>query len=95
MTLEISGIVWYWKGPSPFHFVSVSEAEAVLLREIAPRISYGWGMIPGQIRIGNIVARTALFPKDGTYVVPIKDRIRKAEGIEVGDTVQLVLEIPM
>ena len=31
MDLEFSGAVWFWKGPSPWHFVSVLEDECALL----------------------------------------------------------------
>ena len=36
---------------------------------------------------------TSLFPKDGRYVVPIKDVVRKAEGLVEGDTPMLELTI--
>jgi hypothetical protein len=28
---------------------------------------------------------TSLFPKDGGYVVPLKDAVRRAERVDVGD----------
>ena len=36
---------------------------------------------------------SALFPKDGGYVVPLKDPVRKAQGIDVGDTVAVRLTV--
>jgi hypothetical protein len=39
------------------------------------------------------VWETALFPKDGRYVVPVKDAVRKAEGLVLGDTVAVQLVI--
>lgn len=36
---------------------------------------------------------TSLFPKDGLYIVPVKLGVRKAEGIEVGDTVTVRLTV--
>ena len=44
-------------------------------------------------RIGATVWDTSLFPKDGRYVVPVKDVVRAAEGLEVGDVVALDLTI--
>ena len=35
----------------------------------------------------------SLFPKDGGYVVPIKDAVRLGEGLAVGHTVTLELSI--
>ena len=48
-------------------------------------LTYGWGVIPARVVVGDTEWTTSLFPKDGRYLVPLKDRIRKAEGIELGD----------
>ena len=36
---------------------------------------------------------TSLWPKDGAYVVPVKAHVRRAEGLEIGDTVRVRLTI--
>lgn len=91
--LEFSGEVWYWRGPAPFHFVTVPEEESAALEAASAMVSYGWGMIPVQARIGETTWRTSLFPKDERYVVPVKDAIRRAEKIELGDTVAISLTV--
>jgi hypothetical protein len=91
--LEFSGEVWHWRGPSPFHFVTVPEDESAELQEMAAAVTYGWGMIPVAVRIGETRWTTSLFPKDGGYVVPLKDKVRKAEQIDVGETVTLHLTV--
>ena len=95
MDLEFTGEMWFWKGPSPWHFVTVPEDDCVELEATSAFVSYGWGMIPVQARIGDTGWRTSLFPKDRRYVVPIKAHVRKAEGLEVGDavTVRLVVDV--
>lgn len=93
MNLEFSGEVWFWRGPSPYHFVTVPEDESAELQETSALVTYGWGMIPVEVRIGSTRWTTSLFPKDGGYVVPLKDLVRKAEGIDVGDTVTLHLAV--
>lgn len=93
MDLEFTGEVWFWRGPSPFHFVTVPEPQCGDLAEVAGEVSYGWGMIPVAVRIGGTNWTTSLFPKDGGYVVPVKDKVRKAEGIEVGDRVTVFLSV--
>lgn len=93
MRLEFAGELWYWRGPSPFHFVTVPDDGCVALRALAPVVSYGWGMIPVRVTIGRTVWETSLFPKDGRYVVPVKDVVRAAEGLEVGDVAALELTI--
>ena len=95
MTFEFDAEVWYWKGPSPYHFVWVPEADCNDLRAAASVVSYGWGMIPVMVQIGDTEWRTSLWPKDGRYVVPLKDQVRTAEGIELGDTrsVRLTVDV--
>ena len=36
---------------------------------------------------------TSLFPKDGGYVVPLKDAVRRPEGLAVGDVVRVRLTV--
>jgi hypothetical protein len=93
MLLEFPGELYSWRGPSPYHFVKVPEEECVALREVSPIVSYGWGVIPVRVRIGESVFDTSLFPKDGGYVVPIKDVVRNAEGLVLGDTVIVELTV--
>ncbi|WP_109506931.1 DUF1905 domain-containing protein [Nocardioides speluncae] len=89
--MEFSGEIWHWRGPAPYHFVTVPEEESADLQEISTAVTYGWGMIPVTVRIGDTEWTTSLWPKDGGYVVPLKDKIRKAEGLEVGDVVTIEL----
>lgn len=93
MNLEFRGQMWFWKGPSPFHFVSVPDDECGQLEAVSPLVSYGWGMIPVSAQIGRTEWTTSLFPKDGGYIVPVKDKVRRAEKLEVGDTVTIGLTV--
>jgi len=56
-------------------------------------VTYGWGVIPVQVRIGKTEWQTSLFPKDGRYLVPIKASVRKAETLEEGDEVTIWLKV--
>jgi hypothetical protein len=91
--LEFSGEVWFWRGPAPWYFVTVPDEECRELEASSPFVSYGWGMIPVAARIGATGWKTSLFPKDGRYIVPVKALVRKAEAIDVGDTVTVRLAI--
>ena len=93
MELSFSGPVLHWRGPSPYHFVAVPEDEATEIAAVASAVTYGWGVIPVRARTGGTAFTTSLFPKDGGYLVPVKDAVRRAEGIEVGDVIDLVLEL--
>ena len=93
MDLEFSGEVWFWRGPSPYHFVTVPGEESAALQATSALVTYGWGMIPVEVRIGSTRWTTSLFPKDGGHVVPLKDLVRNGEGIDVGDTVTVRLAV--
>ncbi|MFJ6199052.1 DUF1905 domain-containing protein [Micromonospora sp. NPDC092111] len=93
MDLEFSGEVWFWKGPAPWHFVTVPPAECAELATVSAAVSYGWGMVPVAARIGGTGWPTSLFPKDGGYLVPVKAWVREAEGVEVGDVVTVRLTV--
>lgn len=91
MRLELTGPIWFWKGPAPHHFVTVPDEDCVVLEEAAALVSYGWGMIPVTVRIGRTEWATSLFPQDGGYIVPIKAAVRRSEGLAEGDEVSLEL----
>ncbi|WP_018350443.1 DUF1905 domain-containing protein [Longispora albida] len=93
MDVEFTGEIWYWRGPAPWHFVTVPEDGCRELEATAARVSYGWGMIPVTAAIGDTSWTTSLFPKDGRYVVPVKTVVRRAEGLDVGDTVTIRLTV--
>ncbi len=93
MTFFFSGDVWEWRGPAPFYFVTVPDDEAKEIKAMEKLVTYGWGMIPAIVTIGNTEYSTALWPKAGRYVVPLKAVVRKAEKIEEGDHIQIQLDI--
>jgi hypothetical protein len=88
-----TGELWYWRGPAPFHFVSVPDDVSAAIHAVSAVVSYGWGVIPVRASVGDTTWATSLFPKDGRYVVPIKDAVRRSERLADGDavTVQLVI----
>jgi hypothetical protein len=90
---EFTGELWHWRGPAPYHFIRVPEDVSVELSAVSRWVSYGWGVIPVSVRIGESEWATSLFPKDGGYLVPVKDAIRHAEGIVLGDSVIVELAI--
>ncbi|MFM6967862.1 MAG: DUF1905 domain-containing protein [Microbacteriaceae bacterium] len=93
MEYSFESVVVEWRGPAPFYFATVPEDLAAEIHLIAPTLTYGWGVIPATVTIGSTTITTSLFPKDGGYLVPLKDAIRKPEGIEQGATVTLVLTL--
>lgn len=93
MGVAFTGEIWHWRGPSPYYFVTVPEEQSDDLHELAGAVTYGWGMIPVRVRVGDTRWETSLFPKNGQYVVPLKDAVRRAEGLDLGDTVAVQLTV--
>ena len=93
MIIEFDGIVWYWRGPAPYYFVTVPPDPSEALKVISEEVTYGWGMIPVVARINETEWKTSLFPKGDQYIVPLKDRVREAETIKQGDTITVRLHI--
>jgi hypothetical protein len=93
--LEFAGEVVHWRGPSPYHFVAIPEAESREIADLSTLVTYGWGVIPVTAKLGATTWTTSLFPKQGRYLLPVRDAVRKAETVEIGDvvSVRLVIEL--
>ncbi|MBM7831605.1 hypothetical protein JOE59_002310 [Agromyces cerinus] len=93
MELTFDGEIWYWRGPAPWHFVTVPDEESAAIETVAALVTYGWGMVPVTVRIGGSEWQSSLWPKDGGYIVPIKAWVRSAEQLEVGDAIEVRLTL--
>ena len=93
MEREFDGVLFEWRGPSPFHFIAVPEDVCGELSAVAGLVSYGWGMVPAAVTVGSSTWDTSLYPKDGGYLLPVRDRIRTAEGLALGDQVHVELSV--
>jgi hypothetical protein len=91
MQLNFSGPLTEWRGPAPYYFVAVPPESAAQIREAARLLSYGWGAVPVRVQVGETTWTTSLFPRQGTYLVPVRDAVRRAEGLEMGAEVTLTL----
>lgn len=93
MELTFSGTVVEWRGPAPHQFVRMPEDLADDIADVAGAVSYGWGCIPVRCTTGSTTWTTSLFPKDGSYLVPVKLDVRRREGIDVGSTIELTVVV--
>ncbi|WP_019065150.1 DUF1905 domain-containing protein [Streptomyces prunicolor] len=93
MRFVFTGRVIEWRGPSPYYFVPVPDEESADIREVAALASYGWGVIPVEARIGDVLFTTSLFPKDGGYLLPLKNAVRKPQGLGADGEVTVELTV--
>jgi hypothetical protein len=91
--IEFSGQVIEWRGPAPYYYLPLPDEAADDVHEVAAMATYGWGVIPVVARLGDVAFETSLFPKDGGYLLPLKDAVRKPQGITVGDQISVELTI--
>ena len=82
-----------WRGPSPFYYAPLPAEVAAEIAAIKRQASYGWGVIPVNAEIAGVPFETSLFPKDGTYLLPLKAAVRRRVGVTVGDAVEVAMTI--
>jgi len=92
MEWTFTGEVIEWRGPAPYLFVAMTPADSEDLKEQARGLIY-WGQVPVQVTIGGSEFTTALFPRDGRYLVPVKAAVRRAEEIEEGAVVEVIVRL--
>ena len=92
-SFEFDGVIIEWRGPAPYLFVPVPEDHLGELRYAAHQASYGWGVIPVEAKIGTFGFTTSLFPRAGGYLLPIKVAVQRAEGVDLGDEVHVLMRI--
>lgn len=93
MEFEFESKVIEWRGPAPFYFATTPDSVTHELENSGGHLSYGWGCISVDITVGNTTFYTALIPREGTYYVPLKAALRKAESIELGELVGIKLSL--
>ncbi len=93
LIISFTAEVIYWRGPSPFFFLRVPEKDVLTINKIAKQVSYGWGVIPSDVTIGSTEFYTALIPKDGSYLVPLKKVVREATKVDLGNKVKVEIRI--
>ena len=91
MEMRVRGKLIHWRGPSPFHFVPIPAKQSAEIKSLSRALTYGWGVIPVKGIIGATTFTTSLFPKDGAYLLPIKNAVRLAEELALGQTVTAAL----
>ena len=98
------GKVWLWPGQAhstgsgqvgAWHFVHVDKKLSGELKEKHGKAKRGFGSIPVVATIGKTSWKTSIFPdkRSGTYLLPLKASVRRAEGIDADDTITFSLEI--
>jgi len=82
-----------WRGPAPFFYARIPETVGAEIAAVKRIASYGWGVIPVKATIAGVTFETSLFPRENTYLLPLKVLVRKRIGVTVGDEVEVEMAI--
>jgi hypothetical protein len=91
--LKVTGEVTEWRGPSPFYFLPTPPDVTSEIEVLKRELSYGWGVIPARITLGEITVNTSIIPRDERFYIPLKDAIRKPNGVNPGQLIEVILEL--
>ncbi len=92
---RFKGKVWKHKGHAGWYFVTLPKILSKTIRKNHSLSEKNWGRLEATAKIGKSSWRTAIWydSKYGSYLLPIKTSIRKAEGIEINVVVTVALAI--
>ncbi len=87
--------VLVYPGMAAWRFLVLPKKEGAEIKEKYGKSAKGWGSLPVSASIGKTEWKTSIFPdkKSGTYLLPLKAKIRKAEGIDDDDSVQFIIKL--
>lgn len=94
-TFEFAAPLWRYPGADGWHFVSLPPEISMEITDITAGIRRGFGSVRVAVTVGSTAWRTSIFPdsKTGVYWLPVKQAVRVAERLEVGDQVKAQLQL--
>lgn len=93
MAWEFEAELISWRGPAPYVFAPLPAELTPVIKDAARGLMY-WGQIPVIAVIGDTEFDTAMWPKDGRFLLPVKVAVQRAERIDVGDPVVARVRLP-
>lgn len=92
---EVKAKVWIYPGEAAWHFVTLPKKVAKALNDRFEYLKKGFGSLRVEVTVGETSWKTSVFPDktSGSFVLPLKARVRKKEGIEVGKSIALTIEV--
>jgi hypothetical protein len=89
--------LWEWdaRRTESWTFVSLPADASEEIRDFAAGPRRGFGAVRVRARVGATTWRTSIFPDSGRggYVLPVKRAVRQAEGLEIGGTLTVTVEL--
>mgnify|MGYP001618456032 FL=1 len=94
-TYKFKARVWLYPGDAAWHFVTLPQKTSLDIDDFFGHMKKGFGSLPVKVTVDQTLWQTSIFPskQEGSYILPLKAPVRKAEGIKVGDTVSFSVEL--
>ncbi|HUW02000.1 MAG TPA: DUF1905 domain-containing protein [Acidimicrobiales bacterium] len=92
---EFEAELWLWDGDAAWHFLTVPEGVSDDLEARTDGRRRGFGSVRVRVTVGSTTWSTSVFPdsKRQAYVLPVKQAVRTAESIGLGDGVAVSLDL--
>lgn len=96
MIVEFDAPLWQWEArrADAWTFVSLPTDVADDILDVVS-VRRGFGSVRVEASVGSTTWRTSVFPsaEQRTFVLPVKRAVRRAEGVGVGDTLEVRLRV--
>lgn len=97
MVVVFDAELWKWdaRRSDSWTFVSLPAEASGEIRDRAGGLRRGFGSLRVRVTVGGTTWTTSIFPGSGTgsYVLPVKRRVRDAEALEAGDVATVTVEL--
>ncbi len=80
-------------GNASWFFITAPEEAGDKIDDQAPFPRAGFGSVKVEATIGSSTWSTSVFPGNEGWALPVKQQIRKKEGIDDGDVVTVTLKV--
>ncbi len=89
MGYEFTEPIWEHSGTQSWFFITLPHDVTDEIDELTEGRQRGFGSVRVQVTVGATTWATSIFPdtKAGSFVLPVKKAVRKAEGLTDGDPV--------
>ena len=86
-----SGRPYVYDGKGAWVFIALPKKTSKEIRQLFKKEEQGWGRLSAVAKIGTTEWKTAIWydSKQETYLLPLKNEIRMAEGIQIGKAIKV------